>query len=92
MNRTFLETVKILSAIMAIIMMIIASILILIKIFGSSPTDITVIFSVAGFIMAFLIMIISILLGIKEDIGGLKEFKYQTINKINEIENKFKKR
>ena len=99
MNKIFLEVIRIISAIVAIIMMIITIVLIFIKIFGNSPTDITVIFSVAGFIMAFLIMIISILVGIKEDIGslksevcGLREFKNQTINRMNEMENKVKRR
>ena len=71
-------------------MIIISSILVLIKIFGNSSTDTVVVFSVAGFIMAFLVMIIGVLVGIKEDIGVLKEFKNQTINKISEIEDKIK--
>ena len=71
--------------------LIITIALILIKLFGNSPSEITVLLSFIGFLTALQILVISILVGIKEDVGILKEFRSQTVNKINDIENKLKR-
>ena len=73
----------------SIILIILSLIMILLKISVHSPSETTIIFSVVGILLALQVVVISILFQIKEDIGNLKEFKRQTIVKINEFENRF---
>lgn len=91
MNQTLLQATKTISALVAIIMIIITSILILIRLFGNSPSETTIFFSGLAILVSFQILIISILLQMKEDIGSLKEFRNQTIHKIQELDRKIKK-
>ena len=63
--------------------------MIITKLLGHSPTDTTIIFSILGILVALQVIIISVLFQIKGEVGELKEFKRQTISKINKIEEKF---
>ncbi len=62
--------------------------MIIIKLLGHSPDETTITFSIMGILIALQVVVISILFQIKEDVGSLKEFKRQTIEKIKGIENK----
>ncbi|MBA7524777.1 hypothetical protein ES705_16919 [subsurface metagenome] len=75
-------------AIITIILLLITIILIFIKILGQSPTDVKILYSTIGFLIALQIVIITILFQIKENVGELKEFKRQTISEIKEIKTK----
>lgn len=77
MNRPFLEAIKIFFIIFSIIFIIISTILVLWQLFGNSPSDIMVIFSALGIVVTLEGIVISVLFQIKEDFGGLKEFKRQ---------------
>lgn len=95
MNKIFLEAIRIIFSIIVIILPIITIVMLIIKLLGHSPTETTILFSVVGILAALQVVIIGILLQIKGDgrnlkgnIGELKEFKRQTIEKIKEIERK----
>jgi len=82
------DIIRIIFIILVIILSIYVIILLLIKIFGHSPSEITIISWVVGILLSLQIVIITILFKIKEDIGGIKEFKRQTIRKIKDIEDR----
>ena len=84
----FVNIIKIMFSIMAIIFIILTIILILWQLFGNSPTDIMIILSIIGIFMTFQGIIIGVLFQIKGDMGELKEFKRQTIERIKKIEMK----
>lgn len=93
MNKTFLEAIRIIFALIVIILSILTIIMILLKITGHSPTETTIIFSVIGILVTLQAMIIGILFNIKGDLGNIKgnigefkEFKRQTIGKIKALE------
>lgn len=73
--ETFVETVRILFSIIAIIFIIISTVLILIKMFGNNPTEMTMMLSMASIIFVLLGVVITVLFGIKGDLGELREFK-----------------
>ena len=89
MKKIILDIIRIIFSIISIILIILSLIMILLKISVHSPSETTIIFSVVGILLALQVVVISILFQIKEDIGNLKEFKRQTIVKINEFENRF---
>lgn len=85
MNKKISEAIRIISSLVAIVLILITVWMILLKIFGHSPSDANVIFSVIGILVVLQIMVINVLFNIKGDVGGLKEFRKHTISKINEI-------
>ncbi len=89
MRSTFevlVDAVRILFSIIAIIFIIISTVLILIKLFGNNPTEITIMLSITSIIFALLGVVISVLFGIKGDLGELKEFKRLIIDKTKDIQ------
>ena len=95
MNKIFLEIIRIFFGIVVIIFIIISIVLILIKLFGSSPSEITILFTVLSILVGLQVVIIGAIFRIMEnmgklkaDVSGLKEFKQQTIDRIKKIEGK----
>lgn len=88
MNRKFLEAIRIIFTIITIILAIATIIMILMKLLGYSPTETTIMLSVMGMLATLQAIIITALFQIKGDVGSLKEFQRQTVDKIKQIENK----
>jgi len=85
------ELWKLIRGLLFFLLLILATIaiwMLVLKITDHSPDAITIVSWVVGVILTFQILVITILLQIKEDLGNLKEFKRQTINKINKLDKK----
>lgn len=85
MNNKLIEIIKIIFTLIAIISALITIVLLIIKMIGHSPTEITILLSLVSFLIALQIIILTVLFQVKGDIGGLKEFRRQTVSEIREI-------
>lgn len=97
MNSKFLEFIRITFTIIVITLALITIYMIVLKLTGHSPTEITITYSILGILVAFQVLIAGILFQIKGDVGILKEFRRQniefqkqTIGKINSTQEKIK--
>jgi len=84
-EKQILNIIQIVSTILIIIMSIGLIIMLLLKLTDHSPTEITLLSTGFSILAGVLLMLATILFNMKEDIGGLKEFRKHTIQKINEI-------
>lgn len=84
------DIIGIILALIAIITGIIAIILMMIKLTGNSPDIITISLWAISTIITILIAGINALFPMKEDLGKLKAFQYQTIKEIKQIKSEVK--
>ncbi|MAG02515.1 hypothetical protein CMI42_04200 [Candidatus Pacearchaeota archaeon] len=91
MNKKVLDLIRIIFTILSIGLMIITIWMILQKLLGHSPTEISIMFSVIGILVSLQIVIISILFSLKGDVGELREFKRQSLRFQDETISKISK-
>lgn len=87
-EKLVLNVIRVVFTFLFIIMSIILIIMLLMKLTEHSPTEMTLFSTGFSILAGFLLMVTTILFNMKEDLGGLKEFKRQTVNKINDINSK----
>lgn len=75
---------------LVVVLLLLTMWMVLQKLLGHSPTEITILLWMSGVLVSLQVLVLTILFQMKGDLGELKEFKRQTIEKVKNLEIKVK--